>query len=203
MKKILISVVIAAFFAVQVHAQNISALQARELALSVTGGGTVSNLELVSDPTVGPVYQIVVTNDGVRHEVSINASTGEIFRLIAGQVPGGTAVAAAGGGTQPSRHVTRQGIDLTALGITPAPPPHPFRLFRPRNPPVTRASAVEIGYLFLASRGFPYATFRRHSGTERDYGRWAWELYFMDGWTEIELYIDMHSGEVVRFDIDR
>jgi len=104
---------------------------------------------------------------------------------------------------EPIRHVTRDGIDLTALGITPAPPPHWFRIFRPRNPPVSRDNAVVIGYLFLTSRGFPHATFRRHDGVERDYGRWAWELYFLDGWTEIELYVDMHSGEVVRFDIDR
>ena len=193
-RKILIGIFTAAFFAAQLHAQTISAAQAMETALSVTGGGTISSLELFADPAIGPVYQIVVVNNNIRHDVSINAATGELIRLTAGQPAAESA---------PGRHVTRQGIDLTALGITPAPPPHRFRLFRPRNPPVSRANAVEIGYLFLASQGFPHATFRRHDGVERDYGRWAWELYFLDGWTEIELYVDMHSGEVVRFDIDR
>jgi len=193
MKKIFTVFYIAFFFAMQIHAQTISAAQAMEAALSITGGGTISSLELLTDPAIGSVYQIVVVNADIRHDVSINAATGEVVRLSAGP----TAEAA------PGRHVTRQGIDLSALGITPSPPPHPFRIFRPRNPPVSRANAVEIGYLFLASRGFPHATFRRHDGVDRDYGRWAWELYFLDGWTEIELYVDMHSGEVVRFDIER
>ena len=196
-RKILMAVFCLAFFAVQVYAQTISAVQAREIALSMTGGGTVSSLELVTEPAIGPVYEIVIINDGLQHNVSINAVTGDVIRLAAGQ-----AVQAEAAPAQ-VRHINRQGIDLTALGITPGPPPHWFRLFRPRNPPVSRANAVEIGYLFLASRGFPHATFRRHDGVERDYGRWAWELYFLDGWTEIELYIDMHSGDVVRFDIDR
>ena len=199
-RKILASIFIAFLFAAQIHAQTISAAQAIEAALSITGGGTISSLELIADPAIGPVYQIVVVNNDIRHDISINAVTGDVIRLTSGQpIPmAETALAPA-----PARHITRQGIDLTALGITPAPPPHPFRLFRPRNPPVSRAHAVEIGYLFLASQGFPHARFRRHDGVDRDFGRWAWELYFLDGWTEIELYIDMHSGEVVRFDIDR
>ena len=197
-RTILLGVFTAVFFAAQVHAQTISTAQAMEAALSMTGGGTISSLELLADPAIGPVYQIVIVNNDMRHDVSINAVTGEVVRLTAGQ-----AVPAAEAAPAPVRHVTRQGIDLTALGITPSPPPHRFRLLRPRNPPVSRANAVEIGYLFLASHGFPHATFRKHDGVDRDYGRWAWELYFLDGWTEIELYVDMHSGEVVRFDIDR
>ena len=196
-RKILLFGFCLAFFAAQVHAQAVSAIQAREIALSVTGGGTVSSLELVTDPAIGPVYEIVISNDGLQHNVSINAVTGEVVRLAAGQAVQVQAAPAQG------RHINRQGIDLTSLGITPGPPPHWFRIFRPRNPPVSRANAVEIGYLFLASRGFPHATFRRHDGVERDYGRWAWELYFLDGWTEIELYVDMHSGDVVQFRIDR
>jgi len=199
-RNILMGIFALIFFTAQIHAQTISAVQARELALAVTGGGTVSSLELLTDPAIGPVYHIVVIYNDLRHEVSINAVTAEVFRLTAVQAAEAEPTTARA--PEPARHVTRQGIDLTALGITPASPPR-FSLFRPRNPPVSRANAVEIGYQFLASRGFPHATFRRHDGVERDYGRWAWELYFLDGWTEIELYVDMHSGEVVRFDIDR
>ena len=195
-RKILTGIFAAVLFAAQVYAQTISAAQAMEAALSMTGGGIISSLELLTGPAIDPMYQIVIVNNDIRHDVSVNAVTGEVFRLTVGQA------APAMEAPAPGRHVTRQGIDLSALGITPAPPPR-FSLFRPRNPPVSRANAVEIGYLFLASRGFPHATFRRHDGVDRDYGRWAWELYFLDGWTEIELYVDMHSGEVVRFDIDR
>jgi len=205
-RNVVLGIFAAVMCAAQVHAQMISAAQAMEQALSITGGGTVSSLELIDHPEMGPVYQMVILDNALRHDVSINAVTGEVVRLSAGQaLPAVEAapVPAVETAPAPVRHVTRHGIDLTALGITPAPPPHPFRLFRPRNPPVSRAHAVEIGYLFLESQGFPHATFRRHDGVDRDYGRWAWELYFLDGWTEIELYIDMHSGEVVRFDIDR
>ena len=203
MKKVLMSFFAATLFSAQVFAQNISAIEARDAALAMTGGGTVSSLELLTDSVSGPVYQIVFANEAGQFEVTVNAATGDVLRLTSVQpsAPAANAAPASASGAD-GRHITRQGIDLTALGITPAPPPG-FRIFRPRNPPVSRANAVEIGYLFLASQGFNYATFRRHSGTDRNYGRWAWELYFMDGWTQIELYVDMHSGDVVLFDIDR
>jgi len=194
MKRVFPGMFALAFFAIAVvaYGQAVSAPEAMERALAMTGGGTVESLELVSDPAMGSVFRIFVVNNAVRYEALVNAGTGEVVGL---RTLGGPP-------DLPGRAVTSQGVDLTALGITPAAPPR-FRLFRPRNPPVSRANAVEIGYLFLASQGFPHATFRRHSGTDRDHGRWAWELYFLNGWTEIELYIDMHSGEVVRFDIDR
>ena len=59
----------------------ISVPQAREIALSFTGGGTISGLELISDVGRGLVYRIVIVNDAARYEVSLNARTGDIFRL--------------------------------------------------------------------------------------------------------------------------
>ncbi|MCL2380406.1 MAG: PepSY domain-containing protein [Treponema sp.] len=199
MRKSFVCILAVAFLAAgYAQGQAISAIQARDIALIITEGGVVSSVDQVSDPAVGLAFQVVVTNNNVRYEVFINASTGDIFRLTTAQTAAAPPPADGSG-----RAITSQGIDLTALGITPAPPPHWFRLTRPRNPPVSRENAVKIGYLFLASRGFPHANFRRHQFfAERDYGRWAWQLYFMDGWREIELYIDMHSGEVVIFDID-
>ena len=74
-----------AVVSVQVYGQTgISAPQAREIVLGITGGGTVNSLELVSSPT-GPVYQIVVTHNATRYEISLNAQTGQIIRLISGQ----------------------------------------------------------------------------------------------------------------------
>ncbi|MDR0511481.1 MAG: PepSY domain-containing protein [Treponema sp.] len=213
MRRVFLSFFAVVVFAAAAHAQAISAAEASERAVSVVGGGTLSSLELINEPAFGTGYQIVIINAGMRYEIFVSAATGDILRLVS--IPGdhaspaampvaaAPAPAALAAAAPAAVHLNRQGINLTELGITPGSPPHWFRIFRPRNPPVSRASAVEIGYIYLRQvRGISHATFRRHSGIERDYGRWAWELYFMDGWTEIELYIDMHSGDVVvvRFD---
>ena len=205
MRRVFLSFFAVVVFAAAAHAQAISAAEASEHAVSVVGGGMVSSLELINEPAFGIGYQIVIINAGMRYEIFVSAATGDILRLVS--IPGDHAAlapAALAAAAPAAVHLNRQGINLTELGITPGPPPHWFRIFRPRNPPVSRASAVEIGYIYLRQvRGISHATFRRHSGIERDYGRWAWELYFMDGWTEIELYIDMHSGDVVVVRFDR
>jgi len=192
MKKILTIVLATSLFVVghaQVHGQTIPALEAREIALSMVGGGDVTGLELVSDPVIGQVYNVVVVNNAVRYEVSINAATGEVFRLIsAGQarpdsVPPAAAPAAAPGGPvvqhDDGRRIRR----------------NPFR----RN--ITREQAVQIGLDFLASQGFYGATFRRHSGIDFEWGVWSWEIYFNYFGREIELYIDMHTGAVTNFEV--
>ncbi|MCL2192267.1 MAG: PepSY domain-containing protein [Treponema sp.] len=169
----------------QVQGQTISALEARDLAISMVGGGMVTELKLVQDPAEGLVYHVVVVNNYIRYDVLINAGTGEVFRLSTGAIQpvAPTTTASPGTATQDNR--------TQRIRRNP---------FRPR---VSRAEAVEIGYAFLASRGFPNASFRRHSGIDFEWGRWAWELYFWDVGVEIELYIDMHTGDVTNFDIER
>ena len=159
------------------HGQTISAPEARDLAISVVGGGTVTELQLVSDPVEGTVYRIVVVNNYARYDVVINAGSGDVLRLQP-QAEGPAIAAPSGDGE--TRRVRR----------------NPFR------PRVSRAQAVEIGYAFLAYRGFPNASFRRHSGVDFDWGRWSWELYFWDIGVEIELYVDMHTGDVVNFELE-
>jgi len=159
---------------------GVTALEARDAALAMTGGGTVSALELVSPPGSDPVYQIVIVNDGARYEVSVNARTGDVLRLASNREAAGQAAAAPGPDRRPSSS----------------------RFFRPRNPPVSRADAIEIAYAYLASRGIS-ASFRRDSGIDRERGRWVWELEFRDGRTELEFYIDVDTGEIVKFEIER
>jgi len=65
----------------QVHGQaNISVPQAREIALAMTGGGAVTNLELVSG-TSGLEYRVIVSNNAARYYISMNAQTGEVISL--------------------------------------------------------------------------------------------------------------------------
>jgi len=195
MKKIFNVVFALTIFAIgntQLYGQAVSAIEARDLAISVVGGGTVTELELTHDPAGGSVYHIVVVNNYVRYDVFINAGTGEVFRLTTGQVPLGE-VQPVGTGPTPAASPATASQDNRTQRVRRNP-------FRPR---VSRAEAVEIGYAFLAYRGFPNASFRRHSGIDFEWGRWAWELYFWDIGLEIELYIDMHTGDVVNFEIER
>jgi len=192
MKKKLTCVFALAFFVIvyaqtEAHGQTISALEAREIALAMTGGGVLNSLELVTDAATDVLaYRIIIVSGDARYEVFVNANTGDVFRLIAG-VPAEAAAQAAPPAT-------------TAEPGARAQQPVSRNPFRPN---VSRAEAVEIGYVFLAAQGFPNASFRRHSGIDWEWRRWwAWELYFRDIGTEIELYIDMHTGEVVNFVVE-
>ena len=171
-----LAVIFFAAGSVQAADRFIPAAEAGELAVAAVGGGTLNSLELVSGGADGvQVYRMTVVNGGVSYEVSLNARTGEItgISMIQAGAP------AAAGGTV--RH---------------------NRLSRPSNPLVSRAAAIEIAYAYLASRGMD-ASFRRDSGMDWERGRWVWELEFRAGRTEIEFYIDVQTGEIVKFEIER
>jgi len=190
MKKILTGILALAFFAAgytQAYGQILSAPDARELALTMTGGGTISSLELVSDGVGGSVYEIVVVNNAVRYEVFINAQTGDVFRLTSSQTGPAQAVA-----PPPGPGAANRPHHVSPLA----------RMVRPRNPPVSLADAINIAYAHLASLGIR-AAFRRDSGMDWERGRWVWELEFRDGWIEYEFYIDVNTGDIVKFEIDR
>jgi len=69
----------------QFYGQSLSVPRAREIALSMTSGGTVTGLELVPNADIGLVYNIVIVNDTTMYNVSMNARTGDIFRFTASQ----------------------------------------------------------------------------------------------------------------------
>ena len=189
MKKVFTGFLVLAFLAIgsaQIYGQTgISAPQARETALAMTGGGTVSSLELTSGPS-GQVYQVVVLNNAVRYDVSINAQTGEVLSLSSGQTMGQPPVAA----------VPQQGFGNAA----PSRPGQGGG--RHANVRISRERAIEIAYEHLRSRGFHTASFRTDSGIDWERGRWVWELEFRDAGMEIEFYIDINSGEIVKFEVE-
>ena len=70
-----------------IMARPMSVPEAREIALSMTEGGTVSIVELFPDTYRGFIYHIVVINDAARYEVFMDARTGDVFRFTAGKAP--------------------------------------------------------------------------------------------------------------------
>jgi len=77
-------------------------------------------------------------------------------------------------------------------------------LSRPRNPAVSLTDAIEIAATFLESHGIE-ATFGGHSGMDWEWGRWVWEITFRDATDRrlaYEFYIDVNTGEIVKFETE-
>jgi len=72
---------------------------------------------------------------------------------------------------------------------------------RPRNPAVSLDRAIEIAYADLAERGID-AVYRADSGMDWERGQWVWELEFRSGRNMIEYYINVDTGEIVKFEWD-
>jgi len=185
--QILTSVFALVFFATgyaQVHGQaNISAPAAMEIALAMTGGGTVNSLELVSGAT-GLMYQIVIVNNAIRYEVSVDAQTGAIVRLSTGQT-GAPPVAVPQQGVQP------QGGGVHVGNVVPRPP---ARHGGPANPPISAQRAVELARNHLVAMGVTHARFDYvYMDIER--GRWVWSVEFDGCGRDYEFYVDVITGE--------
>ena len=194
MRKLLTGIFAVFLFAAgsSAYSQNISAIDARDLALSITGGGVISSLELVSAGTADPVYQIVILNNDLRYEVSINARTGDIFRLTTSQA----------GAVSPqlvTPHQTApQGGNIVIGNVTPR---RPARLGGPVNPPVSAQRAVEIARDHLVSIGVTTARFD-YVYMDRERGRWVWSVEFDGRGREYEFYIDVDTGAIIKFESD-
>jgi len=93
----------------------------------------------------------------------------------------------------------------------PAPQPQPptahaphTRNNRPTNPAISLDRAIEIAYEYLASQGIN-ATYRSNSGMDWERSQWVWELLFRtqgERMPLIEFYINVDSGEIVKFEWD-
>ena len=77
---------------------------------------------------------------------------------------------------------------------------------RPSNPAISLERAIQIGYEELARRGHT-GTFRNHSGMDWEprYGGWVWEIVFRVPGGRlplVEMYINVHTGAVAKFEWD-
>jgi len=94
--------------------------------------------------------------------------------------------------------------NLNPQNNTPTTPTSNSQNNRPTNPAISLEQAIEIAYSDLARRGI-VANFHSHSGTEWERGQWVWELEFrvpnaQRGRHVIEFYINVHTGDIVKFE---
>jgi len=73
---------------------------------------------------------------------------------------------------------------------------------RPSTPAISMERAIEIAYTDLANRGIS-ASFRTHSGMDFERGQWVWELEFRGSGNIIEYYINVNTGAIVKFEMER
>ena len=198
MKKIFTGMLVLALFAIgaaHVYGQtNISVPQAREIALAMTGGGTISSLELASGAN-GPVYQIVVINNAMRYEVSINAQTGEVTRISAAQTGTPPLAAAPQAAPQIAPQATPQAGGIFIGNVVPRPARRPGG---PVNPPISAQRAVELARDHLLSLNITDARFDYiYMDIER--GRWVWSVEFDGrGGRDFEFYVDVQTGAFLK-----
>jgi len=72
---------------------------------------------------------------------------------------------------------------------------------RPTNPTITREGAIEIARADLAARGLSGTLRSASMSWERN--QWVWEVDFRNGRIEYEWYINVDTGNIVKFEIDR
>ncbi|MCL2190532.1 MAG: PepSY domain-containing protein [Treponema sp.] len=97
-----------------------------------------------------------------------------------------------------------QGKPLAAVAVLLAALLAACDLIMPSNPNVSLEDAIGIAAGYLDSRGIE-AVFARHSGMGLERGRWVWELEFRNVHNQrivYELYVDVDTGEVVKFETD-
>ena len=96
--------------------------------------------------------------------------------------------------------------------VTPSPQPTQSpssgseRNNRPTNPAISLQRAIEIAEADLVRRGID-ATFHSDSGMDWERGQWVWELEFrvtgaQRGRHVIEFYINVETGDIVKFEWD-
>ncbi|MCL1993351.1 MAG: PepSY domain-containing protein [Spirochaetes bacterium] len=168
---------------------NISALQAREIALAMTGGGVLTRFERVQDAGLGAVYNFTVANGERHYEVAISAQTGLSLAFSSTEHAPVAEPAAAGQSVEPAAAVSP---------VASGSPGWPRRILGIFTPNISRDQAVEIAYAHFASRNID-ATFLNDAGIGLEQGRWVWGLAFLNGTGRgvVEIYIGTRNGDVV------
>ena len=92
-------------------------------------------------------------------------------------------------------HITLSGADgyLISLHMNPYPLDGGSGL---QTLGISLEQAIQIAYSDLAERGIA-ADFYTHSGIDWEYGRWVWELEFINSSGLIEYYVNINDGTIV------
>ena len=200
--------------------RQISLPQAREIAMEFVGYGEVYDIKAF---THGDElrFEAMVLHNGVRYVVEIDGVYGNIISLArtVDATPQSTMTPPPISTPAPYPTPTSTPAPSPPPTATPVPPSTPShttpssnnqsqgsssRSIRPSNPAISLEMAIELAYADLAARGID-ATFRRDSGMDWERGQWVWELEFRPttGRGEIEFYINVDTGEIVKFEWDR
>ena len=164
--------------------QQITSIRAREIAQGFVGHGTATGVRLFPEDGT-TVFEVEVQYGEARYVVHINAINGAVIRM---------------------NHFTAGQPTAAPPGSVTQAAPTPARRIggRPVNPAISLERAIQIGYEELARRGLS-GTFRNHSGMDWERGQWVWEIvYRVPGGRLplVEMYINVHTGAVVKFEWD-
>jgi len=166
----------------------ISSQSAREIAIENASGGEVRDIMLFTDNGV-LTFEVDVRNGETRYMVYVNATSGTFIRMntYTDTVTAVQPVPVA----QPQTYVQPAYQGNSRQG----------RSERPANPAISADRAIEIANEELSRRGISGATLRKHY-MDWERGQWVWEVEFRNGRTEYEIYINVDTGEIVKFEQD-
>lgn len=184
---------------------NISSQRARDIAVDFIGHGTVNDVFLFTENN-NLLYEVDIRHEGVRYMVYIFASSGDVLRMSRYEdgfqgittLPAPLPIASPSASPRPA----------ASPSPTASPAPNNNQVHnrnnRPTNPAISLERAIEIAQADLARRNIT-ATFRRDSGMSWERNQWVWELEFRPttGRGEIEYYINVTTGAIVKFEWDR
>ncbi|MCL1997700.1 MAG: PepSY domain-containing protein [Turicibacter sp.] len=178
---------------------QISSQRAREIAMDFMGGGTALTAHLFAEDGV-PMFEVEVQMaDGLRFMVYVNGVNGTAVRMARIEVQP----------VQPVMPTVPALPAATPPAVQPvAPPPATnvsnTRGTRPTNPAISRERAIQIAEADMRARGLT----GWFDSIELDWemGQWVWEVEFDSATNrnhEYEWYINIDTGAILRFRIDR
>ena len=178
---------------------SISSQRARAIAVELVGHGIARDVMLFSENGV-LMFEVEVIHETVRYMVYVNAINGGVIRMSRYEE-----------GSQGITTLPDVVPGVTAPRPTPAPTPSPGpsatpnpssgSSARPVNPAISRDAAIAIAARDLADRGLTGTL--RSAAMDWEQNQWVWEVEFRDGRIEYEWYINVHTGAIIKFEMDR
>ena len=187
----------------QQSTEQITSQRAREIAVQFVGNGTVYDISAFTEDNE-LIFEVEVRHGSTRYIVRINAESGDVTNLTGffDEYMASETNPDENAGTE-SEHISQDNYHGNNHGQSGGNQGGE-RGNRPSNPAISLERAIEIAYADLAARGIN-ATFRRDSGIEWERSQWVWELEFRthgERMPIIEFYINVDTGEIVKFEWD-
>ena len=155
------------------------------------------------------VWSVEFDGQGRSYEFYVNVDTGAFVQAPRGSAASQSSSPPPASSPSPQSSPSSSPSPTSSPSSSPRPTSSPSSgggSSRPSNPAISLDRAIEIGYAELARRGHS-GTFRNHSGMDFEprYGGWVWELLFRVPGGRlplVEMYIDVNTGNVAKFEWD-